>query len=420
MRKVAVILYVVIFLTGFNVIKGIAAQPLTWTECVQQAQKNNPDLISAEERLNHAKSAQAVTKSNFFPQITGSAGTQRSKAEDFNRQSSYSYGLNGRQLLFDGLKTNSDTAAAGENVKNAQYNYEVTSSNVRLKLRTAFVNLLKAQDLITITREIAARRKQNVDLVTLRYQAGREHKGALMTAEADLSEAEFEAAQAKRNLVFAQRQLLKEMGQLAFAPLQVTGDFQVHISTLENPDFDKLSLDNPLLQSLIAQKDAARYGLKSAQANYFPQVYASGSVSRSATNWPPDHDQWSASINLSVPIFSGGSQVASANRAKAAYNQAQAEERSGRDEVLLTLAQAWNNMQDAIERVAVQRKFLEAAQERAIIAESQYSIGLLTFDNWIIIEDDLINTKKAYLSIQANALLAEAVWIQAKGGTLDD
>jgi len=67
----------------------------------------------------------------------------------------------------------------------------------------------------------------------------------------------------------------------------------------------------------------------------------------------------------------------------------------------------------------VQRKFLEAAQERARIAEAQYSLGLIQFDNWTIIEDDLVGTKKAFLDTQANALLAEANWISAKGETLE-
>ncbi len=58
-------------------------------------------------------------------------------------------------------------------------------------------------------------------------------------------------------------------------------------------------------------------------------------------------------------------------------------------------------------------------EERATISEAQYSSGLISFDNWIIIEDDLVMAKKSYLEVQANALLAEANWIQAKGGTIE-
>jgi len=67
----------------------------------------------------------------------------------------------------------------------------------------------------------------------------------------------------------------------------------------------------------------------------------------------------------------------------------------------------------------VKEKSRAAAIERAKIAEAQYSTGFTTFDDWIIIENALVDAKKAYLEAQASALIAEADWIQAKGETLE-
>ena len=67
----------------------------------------------------------------------------------------------------------------------------------------------------------------------------------------------------------------------------------------------------------------------------------------------------------------------------------------------------------------MERKSLDAALERSKIAEAQYSIGFITFDNWIIIQDDLVRAKRSYLDARAAALQAEASWIQAKGETLE-
>ena len=72
-----------------------------------------------------------------------------------------------------------------------------------------------------------------------------------------------------------------------------------------------------------------------------------------------------------------------------------------------------------MDKVQVQKKFLEAAEERANIAQAQYSSGLILFDNWIIIEDNLVQVRKSFLDTQADALVTEANWIQAKGGMLD-
>jgi outer membrane protein TolC len=67
----------------------------------------------------------------------------------------------------------------------------------------------------------------------------------------------------------------------------------------------------------------------------------------------------------------------------------------------------------------VRKNFLQASEERAKIAQAQYSNGLISFDNWTIIEDDLVQAQKSFLDAQANAFLTEAQWIQAQGGTLD-
>ena len=73
-----------------------------------------------------------------------------------------------------------------------------------------------------------------------------------------------------------------------------------------------------------------------------------------------------------------------------------------------------------MDNAEVQRKFLESALTRAMISEAQYSNGLISFDDWIIIEDTLVRAKKNSLEAQVNAFIAEADWIQAKGGTLDN
>ena len=120
-----------------------------------------------------------------------------------------------------------------------------------------------------------------------------------------------------------------------------------------------------------------------------------------------------------MPIWEGGAGQARVTQARSVYRQRQAQERSTRDSVVVTLQQSWDDLQDAIETVKVQQDFLTAAEERDKIAAQQYSVGLISFDNWTIIEDDLVSSKKSFLDARVNALLAEAGWIEAKGETLE-
>jgi outer membrane protein TolC len=100
-------------------------------------------------------------------------------------------------------------------------------------------------------------------------------------------------------------------------------------------------------------------------------------------------------------------------------SQLKENERSARDSAILILEETWATLQDTIENVGVQNKSLIATEERSKIAQAQYSTGFITFDNWIIIEDNLVKAKKAFLDAQASKLYAEANWIQAKGETLE-
>ncbi len=124
-------------------------------------------------------------------------------------------------------------------------------------------------------------------------------------------------------------------------------------------------------------------------------------------------------LTLSMPIFEGGLRFAQVSQAKAALNQLRENERSSRDGVVATLEQAWATLQDTMDNAKVQKQNLTATEERSRIAQGQYSLGFLSFDNWTIIEDNLVKAKRSYLDSQASALLAEANWIQAKGETLE-
>jgi len=396
-----------------------AQEALTWEVCVREAFENNPDLAAAREKIAQAKADKNIAKSAVLPQISSQLSGKKSKTSSQKEVNTYAYSVTAQQLLFDGLKTPADIAAAGYSLDAQQYAYAVTSSDVRLNLRIAFSTLLRAQGLIALSEEIAQRRKENLELVQARHDAGREHKGAVLTAQADLAEAEFEVAQSSRNLTLAQQGLAKALGRNVKVPLAVKGSFDIEKADRQKPDCELLTDTTPLLKELTARKEAARLGVRSAQAEFFPQVYLSGSYGKTNDAWPPQNDAWSAGVALSLPIFEGGSRIAQTEKARSGYAQAQEEERSGRDGVIYTLEKMWKDFQDAIDSVGVQEKFLEAALERAKIANAQYSSGLITFDDWIIIEDNLVSVKKAYLDAQANLLAAEAYWIQAQGGVLE-
>jgi len=426
--KSAYIFIIILFIICLPLHRIEAEESLAWVDCLSEAKKNNPELISAVETINTQKAAKAVSASALFPQIDSSLGASTAGTSTTSSSTAvttksttdtYTYGVSGTQLIFDGLKTYSNIKADKENIKAAEQAYRFTSSEVRLNLRTAFINLLKAQELVRVAEEIVKIRRDNLVLITLEYQSGLEHRGALLTAEANLAAANFGLSQARRNVEFSKRQLSKEMGRKEFKPFSVAGDFSIRDSAKEKPDFEDLVKTNPSLLQAAFKKNSASYGVKSAYGNFAPELSGTAGASKRSSQWPPEDNQWNLGLSLSMPVFEGGLRTAQVSQAQATYRKAQADERTARDTAIVGLEQAWAALQDAIETVIVQQKTLQASEERSKISEAQYSIGFIAFDNWIIIENDLVAAKKSYLQAQANALLAEANWIQAKGETLE-
>ena len=397
-----------------------AVELLTWQQCVSEAQRAHPDLASSLALLQQAETDKQITSGGRLPQVSLGLSSLEQGSSNAGSSSLFSYSLSARQLLYDGRKTSSQIESNAESIKAAQQNYRTVSAAVRFALRSAFTELLKAQHLVGLTREIAERRQKNVRLITLRYQGGRENIGSLRQAEADLAQAKFEVAQAERGLALAQSTLASALGRESHQPLRVQGTFSASNGSTEKPDIALLAAQHPLLQQLGARSRAAAHDVEAARHAFSPQLYLTSSLGRSVPErLPLDGVDWSAGLTLSVPIYEGGSGTAKVTKARAVARQQQAQERSGYLQIMNALEQSWKVFQDAQQMALVSKKFLEAAVERATIATAQYSNGLITFNDWVLIEDKLVGAKKNFLNAEADLLLAEAQWMQSKGGGFD-
>jgi outer membrane protein TolC len=396
--------------------------PLTWEATVAETTSNNPDLLAAEEQVKSLQAQLHGRYSPFLPQLSADAGTSRSKSSDSNGVSSgvqkdVSVGLSARQSLFSGWADSSafrrteaqlDAALAGQRSVRAQVGFE---------LNTAFVRLLYAQEQLRLTRSIADRRKENVRLVELRYEAGREHKGSFLRSRAAYRQSTFEVSQAERAVRVSQRELASVLGRSEFDVIVATGNLRSSAPQTASPDFTSLTYDTPAYLQSQAQLRAAQYSVTGAKSQYYPSLSASGSLSRRGDDWPPDSDRWSAGVSLSFPFFPGGQNVFNVKSARAQERQAKAELDGTFQSTALALEDAFFSFQDAAERTEVQREFLDAAEVRAQIARSQYTSGLLSFEDWDLIENDLISNQKSWLSSLRDAVIAESNWerVQGKG-----
>ncbi len=414
-----------------------AAETLTWEQCLREASENHPDLRSASEAVRQAEAQRAIDRGGMLPSLSVSGGgsrygnfsdaggttsalTNTNTATGGNSRGSWSAAVTATQLLYDGGKTRNTVESRTETIKATQRAADLISATTRYNLRNAFVQLLTAQQQVKLASEIAEIRRHSLRLIGLLYQSGSENSGSLSKARADVSQAEFEIGQAGRGLEMSQAVLCTQLGRRTSSPLTVSAPFTATESPKGMPDFDLLVRSHPTYQQLVAQKAASRYSLDAARGTYMPKVSLTTSVgNNSFGSLPPDRVDWQVGVNLSVPIYQGGTGRATVAQARATFNKLSADEESAYFSVMRTLQQTWKVFRDASDNVEVQKLYLNAATERSRIAEAQYSAGLASFNEWTIIEDNLVTAKKSYLTARSTLLTAEAAWVQAKGGTVE-
>lgn len=393
---------------------------LTWEDCVREAVANHPDLAAQSEAVKQAGSSLQISLGAMLPQVSGGLSFNNSWDENLSPSRRWNASLSVQQLLFDGLQSLRGYQKAEAALAAARYAYAETEAGVRLRLRQAYVELLRSQILVGLTKDIAQRRKKNLDLVQMRYEAGREHRGSLLQAQAQYARAQANQSQAERALELAQYGLLQQLGRGTYEPLRAGGALEAPAAMdAAARDYEALIQKHPGYLALAAQAENARLSAAGAAGEWYPTLSASGSIGRSGPEWWPEEPSLSAGLSLSWPIFTGLRRWAGVDKAQAAWRQAQASLTRGANTLRVDLVSAWNDLHQALEDEAVQAKFLAAAEERARIAQAEYTTGLIGFDNWTIIEDDLVSAKQSALNAQARSQNAKAAWVQAQGGGFD-
>jgi len=413
-----------ILLVGWlGVGRGTGAEPdavLDWKRCVEIAVLQNPQLQAAEFGVIGADARVDQASGTRLPQVQASASTRWSGQDDQDTSESFGLGLSASQQLFDAGRTRNAVDQATVQRDRAFHGLRDTSAEIRYQLRVAFVRVIQAIDQQAIARQILGRREQSTQLVRLRYEVGREHLGSLLTAEAKEADATLALRSAGRNVEVTRRQLATLLGWEDLGTRTVTGNLDVVLSADVQPEFAAIAIRSPVLAQAEADQTDAGIALDSSRADRWPSVSLGADLGRSGSEWPSESDSWSTSLRLSLPLFEGGSAVAAVRRAEATRAAAAARVTQTYQSLVSQLERRWTAFQDAAERVAIRRQYRAASETRSTIAETQYSNGTLTFDNWVIIESEFVDAERALINAQTDAMVAEADWIRIVGGTLDD
>jgi outer membrane protein TolC len=385
---------------------------LRWETALSLAKKNNPQIISAAQLAESARWGHYRSISSFLPQLSANASIGETISGTSGAASrSASYGLSVSQNLFSGFKNYLGGLSARANYDYYHAAQKKTESDLYYQLRLSFVDLAIADENIELLRSILERRENNSAMIELRYESGREDKGAFLRTQADLAEAEYNINAARRSRVLARLKLY----QLISAEVENAED-KLEVKAPAKPGYSNLLLSTPSYVMYSKQLEKADLALKQTIGEFLPSISLTGSYRKSGTDWPPASDSSSWSLNFSYSLFPGGSNIADQVIYSAQYNQARQDFIKSRNELRYLLESAYEELKNAVETQSIAYLSLDAAGVRAEIARAKYLNGLISYDEWDRIENDYINAQKNLVSRKKAALSAEAAWYNAFGG----
>ena len=421
-----------IFCFFFLVSTPLIGATWNWESISERAKTENMALKTAREQLISTEYSQKAALKGFLPTLRGNisamrTGSERPSAIVTNGQIVNSTSsvlndtvvtsLNFSQNLFSGLKDWSRYSQAKWQTQNKYWSLVKTKSEVSYSLKEAFSSLLYAQEYAELTKEIISRRESNYQIVKVRFESGRENKGSVLLAQAYLDQARLDAIIAADNLSVARKQLFSLINKDAFEEYRVEGEPPLLTMNLTDEDLKEVALNTPDYHQAFSMEKSSEEEVRALRSAFIPSLDFSASISRNSQFFFPDENnqRWTLGLNLSIPIFDGLRDYSTLKGAVSNKYAAEATKRNTYLTLIPSIRQAVNLARQSDVKLRVDARFREASQTRAEIARAKYNNGLLTFEDWDIIESELINRQINYLQSKRDRIVKYAAFEKSIG-----
>lgn len=390
---------------------------------VEQAIAENRDLTVAIARLDQTRAGLRLARAGYFPNIDGRAGVRRDVGDFADDDFQFTIGADAAWEidLFGQVSNNvaasrADIAAAGYSLADIQ---RLIVGQVAIQTITARATA----EQLAIARSTLVFQDDNLQLARWRNQAG-------LVSSLDVEQARTQRAQTaatiplfESNLVATANAISTLIGEapgrvldalLASEPEPVPRPMM--LSRYEAPaDVLRRRPDVRAAEAdLVAS--AARIGV--ARADLLPAARLTGSIGTGGTSFGNLFDLITGNLfaGLTQLIFDGGRTAARIDNAEADTRAALA----GYEQAILgalgEVETAAVDQRTAAERVVITEEALDAAQNSAFLARSQYEAGLTDFQTLLVIENQLLSARNQLVGAQAERATAFVRLTQALGG----
>lgn len=417
------------------------AHPYSLAELVDIAEHNNPRTRITWERAKQKAEQLGIAKSAYYPVLTGIATFANQRAiEPFpeplaprgyimSEATVVQPEIALQYLVFDfgGREANIGAAKAGALAAGADFIQ--ANQEVAFQVATGYYKLVTAQERLQAAQETLKTAQTTQDAAEDRLQNGRATLPDVLNARAETSQDVFDLESADGDEKIARVTLAEDLGVDPSPNIVINAQKNAPLPESLTLSIDELinraMADRPDLMAQIAEIRAADNEVRSAKAEYRPQIVLSASGAQQAI-WPSvDYGQvgaanepvWSASLGVEWRIFDGGERKNRLAMAESRKREAQDEFTDKHDQAQREVWTAFIGFRTARRQEQAAVALIDSASTSYSASLDAYKYGVKNLVDVVTAEKQLALARLSSVSARSQLFL-QAVQLEFVTGNL--
>jgi len=390
----------------------------TLKEAVELAFKNNPDILIEVARFQASEEGLKRAQAGYLPRIDLSLGVGHEHSNNATTRAATGgsahlwrreRALTLTQMLFDGKGVASEVARMQATTESAAFRAAGSADQVALKVVEHYIEVLRLNELVALTRDNVAAHEKTNDQITLRSTSGVGRRADQDQAEARLALARSNFVAAQANLRDAEINFKRFVGSLPQGLMPPPEPAAQLLPTRIDETVESAFFNSPFRKQAQADVAAATAQYNAARALRSPRLDLEVGATRNdnIAGTPGRNDSTYAMLRMRYTLYNGG-----ADNARIAENRIrimEAEEIVRRTEYQLeqNARLAWNAYNSANERLPTLKTHAESSTATREAYEKQFTIGQRSLL-------DLLDTENEYFTAQSEFVNGRYVALYAR------
>jgi outer membrane protein len=410
------------------------SSPLTLEQIIQIALEANLDIKAASKETDAAAFAKKSSRAEFYPTLNATYQYKYNEEEIKNfgpDKEEYSFVFSATQPLFSGFAITNQYKIAELGLDMAKANKKLVRQDVVLDATRAYFEILKAEKLLSVSKETVRQVSAQTDVVQNFYDVGMSPLNDLLESQVLLAEAKQQVVFAKNNLEIARSNMNRLLRRPTHQPIAVVDMLDVAPITYDLDTSIQMALDNRIeismsdIEVALAEKD-----IELAKRTYYPTLNLQLNYYRFDEDWLVNFDEEGVDeSNLSVAdvraiaswnIWDWGKTSNGTREKKSRLSQARINRENLKDVIRLSVTQAFLTMQTAEKNIATIETAIEQARENVRINEERFKEQVATSTDVLTAQTLLARTMNSYYSALYDFNIAKAALYREMGQEISE